>query len=327
MFFSIILPIYNVEKYLSECIESILKQTFTDYEVILVNDGSTDQSGAICDEYVAKNPQFQVIHKSNGGSADTRNVGIACAVGQYVICIDSDDYIIPNSFLSDIHQCATSNEADIIQYWFQKFTDGQAVNIPASTPLTTLVPLKKEDEILSALVQKDTFTATVWSKAIRREFLIRTGVEFKVGLTGEDNDWYLNLLVNNPCKIAVLAQTCIAYRQRKNSTSRVNKLKNLTDYVDVMEEYVGKISNAPVTDLKKNALLGAMAKYYVNLLILYAGAVDPHKSEFKERIKKLNWLLNFSLGRRAKFVHISYRFAGFNITILLLKIIGALKGH
>ena len=74
MFFSIILPIYNVEKYLSECIESILKQTFTDYEVILVDDGSTDQSGAICDEYAAKNPQFQVIHKSNGGSAEVNIV-------------------------------------------------------------------------------------------------------------------------------------------------------------------------------------------------------------------------------------------------------------
>ena len=327
MFFSIILPIYNVEKYLSECIESILKQTFTDYEVILVDDGSTDQSGAICDEYVARNPQFQVIHKKNGGLSEARNFGIARAIGQYIICIDSDDYIIPKSFLSDIHQCATSSEVDIIQYWFQKFMDGQAVNVPRSTPLATLVHLKEEDEILSGLVQKDAFTATAWSKAVRREILIRSGVEFKVGLTGEDNDWYLNLLVNNPCKIVLLSKICIAYRQRKGSISHTNKLKNLTDYLDVMKEYAEKIPNAPITNQKKTALLGTMAKYYVHLLIGYMECKDPRKAEYKEQIKKLNWLLNFSLGRRAKFVHISYRFAGFDITILLLKIIGALKGR
>ena len=84
MFFSVIVPVYNVEKYLNECVDSILSQTFTDYELILVNDGSKDNSGAICDEYAEKDNRVKVVHKENGGLSDARNAGIKVATGDYL---------------------------------------------------------------------------------------------------------------------------------------------------------------------------------------------------------------------------------------------------
>ena len=90
---SVIVPVYNTEKYLRECIDSILAQTFTDFELILVNDGSTDGSGAICDEYAGKDPRVQVIHQQNGGATVARKSGVRIARGEYITFVDSDDWI------------------------------------------------------------------------------------------------------------------------------------------------------------------------------------------------------------------------------------------
>ena len=93
MLISIIVPVYNVENYLKECIDSILRQEFRDYEIILVDDGSKDDSGKICDEYGKKYSFISVIHKKNGGLSDARNFGLKIAKGEYILFIDSDDYI------------------------------------------------------------------------------------------------------------------------------------------------------------------------------------------------------------------------------------------
>ena len=90
---SILVPIYNVEKYLSRCIESVLSQDFRDYELILVDDGSPDRCPQICDEYAKKDSRIKVIHKKNGGLSDARNIGLDIATGEYVMFIDSDDFV------------------------------------------------------------------------------------------------------------------------------------------------------------------------------------------------------------------------------------------
>ena len=100
---SIIVPVYNVEKYLQRCIESILTQTETDFELLLIDDGSKDKSGLICDEYAQKDKRVNVIHKENGGVSSARNLGIEKANGEWICFIDADDYV-RQDFLSDIQQ-------------------------------------------------------------------------------------------------------------------------------------------------------------------------------------------------------------------------------
>ena len=106
MIFSVVIPVYNVKDYLPKCIDSVLAQDFEDYEVILIDDGSTDgESGAICDRYAAAHPErIRAIHKPNGGVGEARNVGIEAAQGEYLIFIDSDDYIAPNMFRRPLRQ-------------------------------------------------------------------------------------------------------------------------------------------------------------------------------------------------------------------------------
>ena len=117
---SIVVPVYNVEKYLHKCVDSILNQTFQDFELILVNDGSTDGSATICETYAATNEKVRVIHKKNGGLSDARNVGIANAIGEYVTYIDSDDYI-SKEYLEVLQQLLISNNADIAVGGIQNF--------------------------------------------------------------------------------------------------------------------------------------------------------------------------------------------------------------
>ena len=112
---SVIIPVYNVEKYLRECLDSVLAQTCTDLEIILVDDGSTDRSGSICDEYASADERFRVIHKPNGGQAEARNTGLDKARGEYVYFIDSDDYICPETIMSAL-ECAERENADIVYF-------------------------------------------------------------------------------------------------------------------------------------------------------------------------------------------------------------------
>ena len=110
---SVIVPVYNTEKYLRVCIDSILAQTFTDFELILVDDGSEDSSGSICDEYAAKDTRVQVIHQTNGGVTNARKNGVRRACGKYFSFIDSDDWIHPEMFERMVEKCVEAN-ADVV---------------------------------------------------------------------------------------------------------------------------------------------------------------------------------------------------------------------
>ena len=109
---SVIVPIYGVEKFLPNCIESLLRQTYTDLEIILVDDGSKDNCPAICDEYAKKDNRIKVIHKENGGLSSARNAGLKKACGEYISLIDSDDFVAPN-FYEVLLGNAIKNDADI----------------------------------------------------------------------------------------------------------------------------------------------------------------------------------------------------------------------
>ncbi len=119
---SVIIPIYNVEEYLRECIDSVLNQTYQNFEIILVDDGSTDSSGTICDEYVDKDDRVSVVHQKNAGPSKTRNTGLENATGKYIYFLDSDDYIEKNA-LELLINTAESNDADLVFFDALSFAD------------------------------------------------------------------------------------------------------------------------------------------------------------------------------------------------------------
>lgn len=125
--FSVIVPVYKVEAYLEECIESILAQTFSDYELILVDDGSPDRCGEICDTFAQRDSRIHVIHKENGGLSDARNAGLDIAAGDYICFVDSDDCIVPD--MLETLFLASKNGADMIAYRMKRFYPDGRIDI------------------------------------------------------------------------------------------------------------------------------------------------------------------------------------------------------
>lgn len=318
MFFSVILPIYNVEKYLSECVDSILAQTFTDYELILVDDGSTDTSGAICDAYASQNEKIKVIHKSNGGLSDARNEGTKVAQGEYIIYIDSDDYVLSPAFFKSLHENVGSS--DILLYKHQKFFDGSTDLLPCGYSYSNILPEDSFVEKLRKLASGDAFYGMAWIKTFKRSLVIDNNIQFEPGLLGEDMEWNYHLITHAET-ISVLDEAFIAYRQRANSITTSTKLKNLTDFIYILEKWSKKVCEEIVDTELKKVLFSTMAKYYSNLLITYNRVSDKAKKQYKKRIKDLAWLLKYAASKRPQMVAKIYRVFGFELTTKALKLI------
>lgn len=323
MRFSIILPVYNVEKYLQECMDSILKQTFQNYEVILIDDGSKDGSPALCDELAEKHPCIKVIHKKNSGAADSRNVGLQEAVGDYVIFIDSDDYIIRRDFLSCLND-ALADDVDQVLFKYCKYFDDTKQLAQCQFSYQNAAKESDYSSMIATLVKDDAFFGMAWIRAIKRGLLVQHGIDFETGLTGEDMDWNYKLMLASR-KIAFLDTPYIAYRQRSGSITSSYKMKNLTDYVYIVQKWaeeIGRIDNKAL----RNALWGSLAKNYSNLLIVYSRIKDREKAKIQKQIKALSWLLKYGMSKRPQMIYKVYRLAGFNVTVLMLKMLDKVKG-
>ncbi|KFN87466.1 hypothetical protein H702_07470 [Streptococcus equinus JB1] len=210
---SVIVPVYNVEKYLKRCLESILVQSWNDYEIILVDDGSTDSSAQICDLYAEKYEMIRVIHKDNKGLSDTRNRGIEEASGEYVYFPDSDDWLEPNTFseLSDVIEELTY---DIISFNREFVTSEEDKLISAKSRIQKL---SGKQALLEMLKQSDV-TGFANDKIYRKKLFLDNDIEFPVGKYYEDlgtnyklflkatkvyvtNQKYYHYLITNPDSI------------------------------------------------------------------------------------------------------------------------------
>lgn len=179
---SVIVPVYRVEPYLKRCIDSILNQDFRDIEVILVDDGSPDNCGAICDEYAGADSRVRVIHKPNGGLSSARNAGMEIASGEYLSFIDSDDYILPGMY-TKLYNLANTHGLEVAMCSAHRVTD------PVPEPSGSYWVLCKDRiDIFPHTTRRDFMYSwcvpgricTVWNKLYRREFLERIGISFTV---------------------------------------------------------------------------------------------------------------------------------------------------
>lgn len=322
MKFSVILPIYNVEAYLAECVESILQQTYKDYELILVDDGSKDASPDICDEYAKKDGRIKVVHQTNAGVSMARNNGLAVASGDYVMFIDSDDFITSNDFLQKLAD-KTVNGVDLVFFKYSRFIDGSKTLCNCSFSYQSAMSETTMSSKLQKLVDADAFYGMAWIKAVRRAVLTDNNILFEKGLLGEDTEWNYHLLMKTK-SVEFIDESFLAYRQREGSISHSLKLKNLTDFIYVIAKWAEPIKQLKDIALKR-ALLGSLAKYYSNLLVVYMRVNDKEKVALKKTLKELSWLLEYSSSKRPKMVAKVYCLLGFDITILMLNILDKVR--
>lgn len=213
---SIIVPVYNVEKYIKRCIESILKQTYEYFEIILIDDGSTDNSSKICDEYYRQDKRIKVIHKENGGVSSSRNVGLDIAKGDYISFIDSDDYIEADMFEKMI-ETIVSNAADIVQCNFKSVCENEK---DSKNKIYKDVEVGNKYFALNEIVDIP-FSNVVWNKIYKKEVL--SEIRFNENIKRfEDVDFTCRVLLN--CNRYVKDDSQLYnYFQRQGSLCRANK--------------------------------------------------------------------------------------------------------
>ena len=240
---SIIVPVYNVENYIHQCLDSVLAQAFPDYECILVDDGSPDNCPAICDEYAGKDFRFRVIHKKNGGLSDARNEGIKVAKGEYIVLLDSDDLFADKKALENIRKTMETTKADVIYnsnlttVKDNNFTshDGFDKDFICGDAIRFYKGVKRGKNILLA----------GWLFAINRDFLLRQDLFFKTGIFHEDEHW-MPRVICAASSVVVNHNLFYAYRvQRSGSIMAALTPKRLFDIISIIEDIISwlKVKN------------------------------------------------------------------------------------
>lgn len=266
---SVVVPIYMVEEYLKQCVESIQKQSYKNIEIILVDDGSGDKSGAMCDEFKKSDNRIEVIHKSNGGLSSARNAGLKIAKGDYICFIDSDD-VISEDYISDAVKVFEQNEKiDIVQCKNLKFYDMKMLALPESTGEVTVLNHELANGLLSQF--NKSVTNLAWDKVYKKKLF--KDIVYPEGKLHEDEFTTYKLIYE--CEgMAVIDKYNYYYRQRENSivSSKFN-IKRL----DALEAYEQKMLF--YKEMNESELYKNTVNVYVNLLIYYYFTTKKNKME------------------------------------------------
>lgn len=229
---SVIVPVYQAEKYIGLCIESVLAQTFSDFELILVDDGSTDSSGKICDQYADRDRRIRVIHTRNKGAAAARNKGLAVAVGMYIIFVDSDDYIRQDMLLK-LYETIVGSSYDLVVCDFMNIYENQEKNFQVGLSEETVTGM----DVLSHLKNRKNYGiwTVVWNKIYPKKLL--EGMRFPEGRYFED-EFFSDQLYLKCRQIHVIPDALYNYRILSSSTMNTQKAENYLDLIDAFKERI-----------------------------------------------------------------------------------------
>lgn len=318
MFFSIIVPIYKVEKYLCQCVDSVLEQDFEDFELILVDDGSPDRCPQICDEYAKRDSRIVVIHKENGGLSDARNAGILKAQGEYVLFLDSDDYWSDIHALSLIAEKAKTGIPDIISFGCKYLSQEELLSGKHRdfSEYNGLDP----SETLYKLVVDDRLYITAWAMSVRRSFLLESNLLFKKGIKSEDIEWGIRLFALEP-SWAFLTENFYVYRKnREGSITSTIDYVHIDTYYHIIKDSIDLVQSCrPKT---KDTLLSYIM-YHALICNAWISRTKLSRAQRKDLHKKLKpvfkeYLLKYDLNKKVKLSGKIYRIFGyFGVTKVL----------
>lgn len=265
---SIIIPVYNVENYLRRCIESILNQTFSDFELILVDDGSSDNSGNICDYYATKDNRIRVIHKSNGGVSSARNVGIANVDGEWLTFIDADDYVAPDLLHDYVENMANT---DLL---IQGFSYNAERDVAIEARL-----MDGKDVIYKFLNIDSEICGFVWNKLYKTELIKNNNIRFNEKMVMIEDHLFNHNYVAYCKSIKILNKVNYIYiRHEGASCFRNHKYSTLKNTVTSFNDFYNAIIDGePETVLKNKAVI----HYY---------GLDVLRLTYKEKIDRIERL-------------------------------------
>ena len=289
---SIIVAIYNIEKYLEECIKSIIEQSYENLQIILVDDGSTDKSKEICNQYEKIDNRIQVIHKENGGLSSARNEGLKLANGEYISFVDGDDYLFP-TFYEDLYNLINKYEADISECQFLRINENDIKKAKEiieeynnSLNLTEEVydNNKALNLLYGARLNPYVKKVVVWNKLYKKEIL--QGISFPIGKLHEDE--YTTFRILDKCKKIVSTNKCLhGYIQTNNSIMRREiKAKRVEDNLDAYIQGSKYFEN----EGKKDIEMKCRRRYLENCIELAGKVQNSSNTNKNELIKSIHEL-------------------------------------
>jgi len=250
---SVIIPVYNAEKYLSKCIESIINQTYKNIEIILINDGSTDNSSNICDAYISKDNRIKVIHKQNEGVSTARNLGIEEAKGEYISFVDSDDWLVPDAYERIMH-CISKYNVDVVM--FEYFVDNYNGNEIHKTYPKLNGLMNREKAIKTTISSVNRF---VWSKVFSRK--IFGGLKFDTTIHFGEDTLFSAYVIDKANKIYYMSRPLYHYFQSENSATRLAFNPKMFTGVEAYRQLV------EICNLKYPSIIEIAQSAYKNLIL------------------------------------------------------------
>jgi len=296
---SVIVPVYNVEKYLDKCMESLVGQTYKDFEIIVIDDGSTDGSAILCDKWAEKDKRVKVFHQENKGLSVVRNRGLELAVGEYITWVDSDDYV-DKCYLEKLSEVYKSTGADMVMCSFYTETDG----LVEYTGKKWFQAEETDRQTFLERLYVNGMYSVVWNKFLPREAY--QGVQFPVGRVFEDSSVMLSLA--KKCnKIVVIEEPLYFYRRHKASiTLQSRDEAKSIKYVN--DNYLWLKEDIEVYQKEGKKKLAALAsRRLCNTIIHYSGEIHkenlkPWKKIYKLYKKNILRCKEFSLMTKLKYV-------------------------
>ena len=274
MLISVIIPIYNVESYLRQCVDSVVNQTYQNLEIILVDDGSTDRSPQICEEYAKKDSRIKVTHKPNGGLSDARNAGIQIATGDYGIFLDSDDYWTDSEAIQKLVTRQLTNQSQVLSFSYHKY-DETTGRVEASSLAGQNMPRKyiiRRDQLYH-LFSNGLYISSACNKLIAMDLL--KNLPFENGRFSEDVEWTCRLLTRAK-SFDYINHDFYCYRQRSGSIAHSIIDKNCSDLKDAILDCWKMIPQA-ASDVKS----------YVEMYTAYQLSTFIAVQSFTERFQRV----------------------------------------
>lgn len=314
-FFSVIIPVYKVEEYLPECVDSVLSQTFSDFEIILVDDGSPDNCPALCDEYAKKDPRVHVVHKQNGGLSSARNAGMEVAKGKYITFLDSDDYWYSDTVLQALYGVISSCDSDVVVTKRVKLYNGE---LSKSSDFCH-ADLESADYIprLTQLIDAQLYDCCAYDKAFKRSLAVSNDLTFTHGVLSEDIDWVARLCM---CanSIDIMNSTMYVYRKgREGSITYSVSDKHVNDYALNIMRSMEYPQLETKSDAFKSAYYGYLSYLYVQWMAYYSQAKEK-SVEIYDKMLKYKFLINYGNNKKVVLTRCVMKLCGFKITSKLL---------
>ena len=304
---SIIVPVYNVENYLNTCVQSLINQSYRNIEIILVDDGTLDNSGIMCDHYAQCDKRIKSIHKKNGGLSDARNYGVKIALGEYIGFVDSDDWISTNMY-EKLLSNMLANDADISVCERVIVYENELVNTGETGNITVL----SKEEALNVLYADQKYMSHVWNKLYKKELF--SAISFPVGKNYEDI-FIMHELFGKANKVVFDDEGLYFYRQRQGSIVNSYSRKNIEDFIDaiscrmlskftkgrekyVVQYYLSPLKMIEASSLRKNSEFRKLEKrvrkqilhnisFEMGMRCITKILVDMYFSPIKKIIKKI----------------------------------------